>query len=148
MDIVVETPRKNWSELFYSAMKCDQLHVVDALLHLESGVNLVHGVPRRHWGDLFLAALRCTRPEIVRALYSLGFEEPMEYPHLVRELVEEFSAQTWNTKLAECLRVILDHKQPSPVRDTPTTRHWKMRFKKPDTIYENPQGIMIPFPRK
>jgi hypothetical protein len=148
MDIVHETPKKNWSELFYSAMKCDQLHVVEYLLTVSDEFNLVNGVPRRHWNDLFLSALRSTRPEIVHALYSLGFEEPREYPDMVKELVDEFSHQTWNVKLGQCIRVILDHKQASPVKSQ-TFRHWKVRFRNLEPHHhEHPQGVMIPFPRK
>jgi len=142
-----QTPRKRWSELFFSALKCEQLHVVEYLCTLDNETNLVYGVPKRLWHDLFLYSLRYIQPQILRALYGLGFEEPSGHPDIVEELVQEITENHGNTKLAECLRVILEHKQRSPVENAHFTRHWKMRFKKPVVENEHSEGILIPFPK-
>jgi len=147
LEIVGTTPRKQWNELLYSAVICDQVHIVDYMCTLDSEINLVYEVPRRYWQDLFLFSLRFAKPKFIYALYSLGFQEPVEYPNIIQELLDEIGDRNGSTQLVECLRAIVRNKQRSPVKE-PTTRHWKMKYRSVNPEDLEPRGIAIPYKRK
>lgn len=147
LEIVCTTPRKQWNELLYSAVICDQVHIVDYMCTLDMEINLVYEVPKRYWQDIFLFALRFAKPKFIYALYSLGFQEPEQYPNIIKELLDEISESSGNTQLVECLRAIVRNKQRSPVKES-TTRHWKMKYRSVDPKDLEPRGIPIPFERK